>query len=62
MLHWCVFAGVRGAASMLLHLETRYAAVLTRNNKTMSNIIVLVSFEQQFNITYEYYPQYTVTN
>jgi hypothetical protein len=51
MLHWCVFAGVRGAASMLRHFETRYAAVL--NNKTMSNNIVIVSFEQQFNLKYE---------
>lgn len=51
MLNLCVFVGVREVASMLLHLETRYAAVL--NNKTLSNNTVIVSFDQQFNLRYE---------
>jgi len=54
MLHWCVFAGVRGVASVLLHLAARYAALL--NNKTMSNNIVIFSFDQQFNLKYDLLP------
>ena len=51
MLHWCVLADVRGVASMLPHLATRYAALL--NNKTISNNIVIFSFDQQFNLKYD---------
>jgi hypothetical protein len=51
MLHLCVFGGVRGVASMLLHLATRYTALI--NNKTISNNIVIFSFDQQFNLKYD---------
>jgi hypothetical protein len=43
MLHWCVFAGLRGVASMLHHLAKRFAAL--PNKKTMSNNIVTFSFD-----------------
>ena len=54
MVLWCVSAGVCGVASMLLHLATRYAALL--NNKTMSNNIVIFSFDQQLNLIYDLLP------